>query len=196
MQIGATEVVIFAAGAAFWMLLAAIPLVVLFTKMSASSSTVTGMIQRAETTLAAFNARVGGAWYPARFDTWGTRYLPGVRYRCHDVDADLTYTFIQGSSKTERVSLPYLVVAPLPGCVWRESPARAIREALEAIGYAARRIDRRGLGYGVYLEPPEKHRGGNFVAPLVEGIVNVETLVRMTDAACRAARGSVGGETL
>ena len=37
--------------------------------------------------------------------------------------------------------------------------------------------------------------GGTFAAPPVEEIVDVETLVRMMGAACRAARGTVGAET-
>lgn len=192
MAIGATEVLTFAAGAAFWMLLVGVPVALIYIKMSASWSMASVVLQRAEATLGAFAARVGGAWYPARFDSWGTRYPPGVRFRCHDMDADLSYAFIQGSGKYERVSLPFLLVAPLPGWVWRAPPAPAMRGALESIGHAARRIEQRGNAYGVYLEPPEKRRGGNFVAPLVEGVVDVETLARMTDAACRGARGCVG----
>jgi hypothetical protein len=109
------------------------------------------------------------------------------------MSAALTYGAIQGSSKIERVMLPYLIFHPSAGGAWRESPEGAIQRALAAIGHEARRTERYEGGFIVYLEPPEKRRSGNFAAPLVEGIVDVDTLVQMVEVSCQAARSALVG---
>jgi hypothetical protein len=190
-ELNPTDVLLFVGGMLFWTLVAGIPVVFISRKMRQSGGVATAMGQNAEVLLAAFAVRVGGFHYPARKDFWGTRYLPGVRYRCHDVDVDLTYSFDQGASKAERVMMPFLRLYPPPGFVWRGSPESAIKQALGEIGRMPRKLGRYAGVLAVYLEPTEWRRGGNFVAPLVEGIVDVDTLVQMVDISCRAARTAV-----
>lgn len=73
-----------------------------------------------------------------------------------------------------------------------------ITQALAGIGHSARRVEAGFLttgkvqnAYAVHLDSPDKRTGGNFVAPLVEVVIDVETLVLMVDVICRAARSVV-----
>lgn len=185
------DVLLFLAGALFWTLLVAVPGVYLYKKVKASSAMAVPITRSAEATLVAVAQRLGATRDEPRTDRWGTQYLSKVHYPCPGMSAALTYGMIQGSSKIERVMLPYLILQPSAGSAWRESPEGAIQRALAAIGHRARRAERYEGGFIVYLEPPEKRRSGNFAAPLVEGIVDVDTLVQMVEVSCQAARSAI-----
>lgn len=170
----------------------------LFKKMDQASITGAQMAQNAEQLLGAFAGRVGARRDEPRRDTWGTLHSSKVYCRCHELDVELSCGFIQGSSKIERVLLPWLLLHPPAGRAWRESPKAAITQALAGIGHSARRVEAGFLStgrvqnaYAVYLDSPEKRTGGNFVSPLVEVVIDVETLVQMVDVICRAARSVV-----
>jgi len=170
----------------------------LFRKMDQASITGTQMTRNAEALLRAFAVRVGAWIEQPRRDVWGTVHPSKVHGRCHEVDFELSVGFIQGSSVIERIVFPLLTLRLPGGGVWPVSPKAAITQALAGIGHSARRVEAGVLAmggmqhaYSVQLDSPEKRTGGNFIAPLVEVVIDVETLVLMVDVICRAARSVV-----
>lgn len=170
----------------------------LFWKMGQASIPGAQMAQNGEALLRAFAARVAARLEEPRRDAWGTVHSSKVHGRCHELDFELSVGATQGSSKIERVLLPVLLLRVPAGGVWRQSPKAAITQALAEVGRSVRRVEagflttgRMQNAYAVYLDSPEKRTGGNFVAPLIEVVIDVETLVLMVDVICRAARSVV-----
>jgi hypothetical protein len=183
----------FAAVAVPLALVVALLLGYLMKRQMASAVTAAQMTQNAEMTLHAFAARVGGIREQPPKDGWGSQPFSYVRYRCCGMEAEMSYTFIQGSSKNERVILPLLVIEPPPGVLWCASPALAISQALAARGRDSCRVEPHRRGFTLHLKSPHRRSGGNFVAPLIEHLIDVESLVQIAEISCHASRAAVDG---